>query len=548
MLGFSFRTFRAQVLALFLLLLGAAQLISYVIVTRVHDRDANTQIREDLAIAARQFRKGIDRRNADLAGSARGLSFDAGLRDALSQSTQATLVSALASFQTRVDAEVVGLLTGDTGALLAETRAGPPGSAVYTELFRAADASDDLRATGYGMLDDKLFSFGIVPLRAPLVVAWIVVGFPIDKRFLDELKETSGVEISLRHEGKVLATTVTQPDEFVSESISLPLLTGGGAEIVLQYSLNEKLAPARRLEQVLLFVAGGTLLLAALAGMKFARQLSDPVQQLAAHTKHIAAGDYEKRIALPRADELGQLATAFNEMSAGLAERDRVRDLLDKNVSPEVAARLMRDGAALGGEIREVTVLFADLRGFTTMSERLPPHDLLQLLNRYLDRMSAEIERHGGIIDKFIGDEIMALFGAPVAQDDSAARALSTALAMERALAKLNTEFAAEAAANPAANLPKGLAVGIGINTARVVAGNMGSHRRLNYSVIGDGVNIAARLQSLTRKTEYRANIITSAATVAALRDPKAFALRPLGHAQVKGRGEAVEVFALDQS
>jgi adenylate cyclase len=318
--------------------------------------------------------------------------------------------------------------------------------------------------------------------------------------------------------------------------------------IVLQRSLSAELTSTRELQDFLLLVSLAALGLATLVALAIARSVSQPVLQLAEHTKLIAAGDYEKRIDLPRADELGQLATAFNEMSAGLAERDRVRDLLDKNVSPEVAAQLMRDGSALGGEMREVTILFADLRGFTTMSERLPPHDLLQLLNRYLDRMSAEIERHGGIIDKFIGDEIMALFGAPIAQDDSAARALSTALAMERALAKLNIEFAAEAAANPAANLPKGLAVGIGINTARVVAGNMGSHRRLNYSVIGDGVNIAARLQSLTRTAEYRTNIITSAATVAALRDPKAFALRPLGRAQVKGRGEPVEVFALDQS
>lgn len=545
--GFSFRTFRAQVLALFLLLIGAAQFISYVIVARVHDRDATTQIRQDLGIAARQFRKAIDRRNADLAGSARGLSFDGGLRDALAQSTQATLVSALTSFQTRVDAEVVALLAGDTGGLLAETRVGPPASTIYTELFRAADASDDLRATGYAMLDDKLYSFGIVPLRAPLVVAWIVVGFPIDKGFLDELKETSGVEISLRREGKVLATTVTQSAEFVTEPISLPLLTGGGAEILLQYSLDEKLAPARRLERVLLIVACGTLLLAALAGIKFARRLSEPVQQLAAHTRIIAAGNYEKRIDLPRTDELGQLATAFNAMSAGLAERERLRDLFDKNVSPEIAAQLLRDDA-LGGEVREVTILFADLRGFTTMSEHLSPHDLIQLLNRYLERMSAEIHRHGGTIDKFIGDEIMVLFGAPVAHEDSAARALATALAMERALAKLNAELAEEAAANPAAKLPTALGVGIGINTARVVSGNIGTHKRQNYSVIGDGVNIAARLQSLTRTTEYRTNIITSAATVAALRDPKAFALRPLGRAQVKGRGEPVDVFALDQS
>ncbi|MEY2878542.1 MAG: hypothetical protein RLZZ15_922, partial [Verrucomicrobiota bacterium] len=243
------------------------------------------------------------------------------------------------------------------------------------------------------------------------------------------------------------------------------------------------------------------------------------------------------RNATYRADELGHLSEAFDQMARGLDERDRVRDLLDKNVSPEVAAQLLRDGATLGGEEREVTILFADLRGFTTLSEKLTPHELLTLLNRYLDRMSAAIEAHGGVIDKYIGDAIMALFGAPVAQPDAADRALAAALAMEKALVALNAELAAEGIAP--------LAIGIGVNTARVVAGNIGSTRRLNYSVLGDGVNIASRLQSLTRTADYRTDLITSAATLAALRAPEKITPRPLGKVPVKGRAEPVEIFAL---
>ncbi|MSU49207.1 MAG: adenylate/guanylate cyclase domain-containing protein [Opitutus sp.] len=222
-------------------------------------------------------------------------------------------------------------------------------------------------------------------------------------------------------------------------------------------------------------------------------------------------------------------------MTASLTERDLVRDLLDKNVSPEVAAQLLRDGATLGGEEREVTVLFADLRGFTTLSEKLPARDLVSLLNRYLDRMSAEIEAQGGVIDKFIGDAIMALFSAPVTQIDAADRAIAAALAMERALVQLNRELAAE-------GIPP---LGIGVYTARVIAGNIGSQRRLNYSVIGDGVNIASRLQSLTRTAEYRTNVIVSAAALAALRAPEKVTARPPGSVQVKGRNEPVEIFAV---
>ncbi|HUR56245.1 MAG TPA: adenylate/guanylate cyclase domain-containing protein, partial [Opitutaceae bacterium] len=288
----------------------------------------------------------------------------------------------------------------------------------------------------------------------------------------------------------------------------------------------------------LFLVAATALAVGAVIALWIARGVSQPVKALAEHTRHIAAGDYERRIELRRSDELGQLASAFNEMSAGLSERDRVRDLLDKNVSPEVAAQLLRDGATLGGEEREVTILFADLRGFTTLSEQLTAPDLLTLLNRYLDRMSGEIERQGGVIDKFVGDAIMALFGAPVPQGNAADRAIAAALGMERALALFNAELAAE-------GRPP-LGIGIGINTARVVAGNIGSHRRLNYSVIGDGVNVASRLESLTRTVDYRTNIVTSAATLAAVQAKAGFSPRPLGLVHVKGRAEPVEIFAVD--
>ena len=142
------------------------------------------------------------------------------------------------------------------------------------------------------------------------------------------------------------------------------------------------------------------------------------------------------------------------------------------------------------------------------------------------------------MIDKFIGDAIMALFGAPVAQGGAAARAVAAALAMEEALVALNAELAAE-------GRPP-LGIGVGINTARVVAGNIGSLRRLNYSVIGDGVNVAARLQSLTRTPKYHTNIIVSAATVRAA--PSAAPWRALGPIVVKGRAEPVEIFAVEAS
>lgn len=532
-----FRSFRRQLLVLILALIGAAQLVAFAIVARVHRTDAQREIRRQLDVASAQFARVVDQRNSGLARSAAALSFDVGLRQALSTTTdRATLRSALASFRGRVAAGLVALLSLE-GELLAETRTGAPADAVYRPLQEAADQAETAQASGYGLIEGVLYSIMVVPLRAPDIVAWVAIAFPLDQEFIGELKAATGVEVTLRHDAQLLATTVAGPAEYVTSTLHLPTVAGPPATLVLQYSLDEKLTPARRLERVLALVFAGSLVLAALLALWVARNVSEPVQQLAAHTRKIARGDYAARVELARRDELGQLARAFNAMSAGLAERDQIRDLLDKNVSPEIAAQLLRDGGALGGEEREVTILFADLRGFTTLSENFAPRDLLTLLNRYLDRMSAEIERRGGVIDKFIGDAIMALFGAPLPQSDAADRALLAAVAMEAALGELNTELARE-------GRPP-LALGIGINTACVVAGNIGSSRRLNYSVIGDGVNIAARLQSLTRTPEYETNIITSAATAAAAQATAQLALRSLGRVHVKGRSEPVEIFAV---
>ena len=157
--------------------------------------------------------------------------------------------------------------------------------------------------------------------------------------------------------------------------------------------------------------------------------------------REIAVGNFQHRVELRQEDELGSLAASFNQMSEGLAERDRVRDLLGKVVSPEVAMELLRKDVALGGEEREVTVLFSDLRNFTALSEALSPHEMLGILNHYFTRMSAIVENHGGVVDKYMGDALMALFGAPLAKPDDADRAMKAALEMTEALDDLNREW-----------------------------------------------------------------------------------------------------------
>jgi adenylate cyclase len=573
---FRFRRFSIRVLALLLGLLFATLATTYTLVSRANASNAREHARANLELGARLFETAVRQRIEFLAGGAAVMSGDDAIKQVLREDLieTNTLNTTLESYTQRVGAPVITLfdterhLLGNTRPDLTDETAGP-----FAYLIRRATDQDLPENNGFSYLlkEKDLHVLVVAPLYAPhpIIAYWFGLAFPIDRIFAEKIKETARIEVTFVStdnptKPRVLATTLPDASaRLVAEAVALgrrtrtqitdiplpddhyvtlikthDMVAEDPISIVLQIPLSPELAPARDLENFLMVVSAAALAAAAILALVIARNVSRPVQQLAAHTHVIARGDYDSRITLHRSDELGQLADAMNEMSVGLAERDQVRDLLDKNVSPEVAAQLMRDGgAALGGEEREVTILFADLRGFTTLSEKLSPRELLTLLNRHLDRMSGAIESQGGVIDKFIGDEIMALFGAPVAQPDSADRALAAALAMEHALAELNREFAAE-------GRPP-LAIGIGVNTARVIAGNIGSHRRLNYSVIGDGVNVAARLQSETRKVEHRTNIITSAATLAALREPKKFPPRPLGPVKVKGRAEAIEIFAV---
>jgi adenylate cyclase len=567
------RHLSVRLLAILLSLLFAILAVTYELVSRYNVQTAGDHSEASLELGARIYNEAKLQRIDYLASSASVMSTDSGIRNVLVKDPvdTKTLSSNLQSFTLRIGAPVIALF--DTaGELLANSQVDMENENREPFQYLIRHASDAKPETnGFAYLNHELHVLVVVPLYAPYpnVFAWFGLAFPIDQVFARKIHDTTGLEVTFVSTDdpahpRVLASTLPAPtaglvaqavsanlqekkrikivdlpdDRYVTLFKSEDMLGADPVTVVLQRPLSFELAGAHELENYILLISLAALGAGTLVALSIAHGVSQPVQQLAAYTRHVAAGDYTQRIELWREDELGQLATAFNDMSAGLAERDRVRDLLDKNVSPEVAAQLMRDGAALGGEEREVTVLFADLRGFTPLSETLPPRELLTLLNRYLDRMSAEIERHGGVIDKFIGDEIMALFGAPVGHGDDADRALAAALAMQAALTMLNREFAAE-------GRPP-LAIGIGINTARVVAGNMGSHRRLNYSVIGDGVNVAARLQTLTRTPEYRAGILVSDATIRAVRGQ--YHTRALGQVTVKGRSEPVILYAVDQA
>ena len=283
---------------------------------------------------------------------------------------------------------------------------------------------------------------------------------------------------------------------------------------------------------VAVLATGGFIVSMRLAG-SVANSVAGPLRDVQAAMALVGQGSFDARCAVVSNDEIGEVAEGFNRMVAGLREREQIRETFGKYVSPEVRDEILAGRASLEGGAREVTILFADLRDFTPWVEASPPAQVVADLNAYFTEMDAAIRAQGGLVLQFIGDEIEAVFGAPVADEGHCDAAVRAALEMRDRLEVWN---AARVSAGKTA-----LRHGVGIHTGTVIAGNIGSPERLSYALVGDAVNLTSRIQSLNK--EFGTEILVSSVTVARLNEK--FDLKPLPAVKVKGRSAEVEVFEL---
>jgi adenylate cyclase len=281
------------------------------------------------------------------------------------------------------------------------------------------------------------------------------------------------------------------------------------------------------------FLAAAAIGVAVVLALSVSRSVAEPLAQLEAVMVEVERGRFDARASVVSNDEIGRLTEGFNRMVRGLGEREFLRETFGKYVSQEIRDEILAGRIALQGEPREVTILFADIRDFTPWVEASDPREVVRDLNAYFTEMETAIRAHGGLVVQYIGDEIEAVFGAPVARPGHAEQAVRAALEMRTRLAAWNT-------ARAGAGRPP-LRNGIGIHTGTVLAGNIGSADRLSYALVGDSVNLASRLQGLTR--ELRADVLVSGTTRARIDGD--LPLRSLPAVRVKGRAAEVEVYAL---
>jgi len=262
--------------------------------------------------------------------------------------------------------------------------------------------------------------------------------------------------------------------------------------------------------------------------------LTRPLQSIVEVLSAVRMGNFDRQVRVTSNDEMGYAGDVINQMTVGLKERDLVKEMFGRYMAPEVRDEILAGRIPLDGELKNVTMLFCDLRDFTPMTEALPPREVIKIINRYFEEMESVIHAHHGLVLQFVGDEIEAVFGAPIPRQNHAQLAINAALEMTHKMAQVNEDLHKRGF--------EPLRHGIGVHSGDVVAANIGSPNRLSYAMVGDTVILASRLQGLNKI--HGTEVIVSAATCALVDGP--FSFKKLPPTEIKGISRAIDIFTIE--
>jgi adenylate cyclase len=302
-------------------------------------------------------------------------------------------------------------------------------------------------------------------------------------------------------------------------------LPGAGIVVLVMLRANGWIIPADApIETPVLVLALVAVVLGSRAMILVASSISDPLHEVVDAMAEVERGHIGNMIDVYERSEIGQLQTGFNRMVAGLRERERLRDLFGRHVGTEVVRRAIGEIESFSGDEREAAILFIDLVGSTQLAATREPHEVASVLNDFFRIVVAQVDRRDGLVNKFQGDAVLAVFGAPLRIEDPASAALATARALSDELRRLPVDF------------------GIGVSAGPVFAGNIGAENRYEYTVVGDSVNEAARLADRAKESDGR--VLCSGATIdrADAAERKCWALQ--GSEVLRGRSTPTQISA----
>ena len=547
-----FLAFSALILVLLLLTLWFTQLAV--------SRQVQSTLKNELVTTGQVFQGLVVERGERLLANSTLLAADFALKKAIATYDPTTLASVALNYQERIGVDLLWI-TDETGVFLADATGMQPSGkelGAFAPLAEALNSGEP--AAAVAEMQGMLFQLVAVPILGPDVIGFLILGKAIDDATARQLREDTGSDISFLTAKQLFASSwpTTEKNILFPQGAIIPRLlqtAQGGAFLtaldgerflsilvpiasrlsrplyaLVQQSYDKALAPLNALRRYITGIGAVSILAALVIGISLARGITSPVQGLVSGMREVLKGNFAHRLEAKREDEIGFLAHSFNEMVAGLEEREKIKDTFGRFVSRDVAEAVLSNRVPLAGERRDVSILFQDIRGFTKIGEMLDSVELLTLLNQFFTEAVAAVETEGGIVKQFTGDGVMALFGAPVAHTDDPERAVRAALGMLGRLERLTARRSSQ-------DLPT-FRIGVGIHTGEVVAGKIGPDRRVEYGVVGDPVNLASRIEGLTK--DVYADILVSKTTASRL--GPGFRLGRIATLPVKGKEKTVNV------